>query len=654
MCFFEILKQTIMQHGKLFSVMVSLAITIAVTGTSISYAVYDVPNDDAGCPENCRQIPWKAGSDVWNGGTLPVYPSVNCTVGLTEGNGTTDNTTAITTCLTNAASSTAVKLPPGIYYVNGSIYIPSQKVLRGSGMDNCTQGTTPAPVAGSFGGPSWSLSPSFKGDTGAGAACTTLKLGASGAVYIVQDQNHTSAIRGTALTLSSGYTKGSTSITASAGGHGIVANDWIVIYEQPDTAVPVTATGTYGTCTWCGESNLANRLMSQIVQVTAVNTNTFTLSRPLFYTFKSGLSPGFRKLTWWGQKAGIEDIKIHGFADGGNPLMSATGVLYPWIKNVESYNDRDTAKAFHVFTQYIYGGEFRHNFFHGQRATSSDRAYGIAFFFTTTDNKVEDNIVREQRHVTAQESGGSGNVFLYNYLDDSVYRYGTDWRDGPRWNHGAHPYFTLVEGNAATSGGVDHSWGSSSHGLWFRNWFWGDLSGFYSYPGPPTAFTSTNPSDSFQAVRVDIDNTYYSLLGNVLGRTGLHTTWSAATYHPTTGCANGSRSVPVVYWVGCDDNGGSYNANAWDTMIRHGNYDYKTVGVSEWTGGADHTLKASYYYTTKPSFFGSCAWPPFGPEESPTIKTLPAKERFEGGSTCKGTSSDTTPPMAPVNLMILP
>src|SRR3989344_7763009 len=51
-----------------------------------------------------RAIPWSAGSDQWNGGTLPNYTSVTCT-GLTEGNGTTNNGTAIQTCLNSLGSN---------------------------------------------------------------------------------------------------------------------------------------------------------------------------------------------------------------------------------------------------------------------------------------------------------------------------------------------------------------------------------------------------------------------------------------------------------------------------------------------------------------------------------------------------------------------
>src|SRR5262249_37146435 len=59
----------------------SAAITVTVSNTS--GALYDVPNNDTDCPANCRQIPWKAGSDLWNTGTLPMYTAVPCS-GLTE------------------------------------------------------------------------------------------------------------------------------------------------------------------------------------------------------------------------------------------------------------------------------------------------------------------------------------------------------------------------------------------------------------------------------------------------------------------------------------------------------------------------------------------------------------------------------------------
>ena len=96
-----------------------------------SYAFYNLPNDDNDCPDNCRQLPWKAGSDQWNSGILPDYQSLECT-GLIEGDGTSDNSSIIQNCIDNAKEGTAVYIPPGIYYINRTITIKSNVVLRGA------------------------------------------------------------------------------------------------------------------------------------------------------------------------------------------------------------------------------------------------------------------------------------------------------------------------------------------------------------------------------------------------------------------------------------------------------------------------------------------------------------------------------------------
>src|SRR5206468_5343707 len=103
--------------------LLALSLSLTAIAGATALTTYDLPNNDADCPANCRQIPWKAGSDVWNGGTLPTYTGVTC-AGLTEGSGTPDNTTRINNCLTALSSQQASIIPPGIYYVNGIIRVP--------------------------------------------------------------------------------------------------------------------------------------------------------------------------------------------------------------------------------------------------------------------------------------------------------------------------------------------------------------------------------------------------------------------------------------------------------------------------------------------------------------------------------------------------
>jgi hypothetical protein len=585
---------------------------------SAQAAVYELPNNNADCPGNCRQIPWRAGSDLWNGGALPRYPSVNSCAGLTEGNGTTDNGAAIQACINAAPQDGVVLIPPGMFYVNRTVTLRTRVALRGAGGGAGAQGR-------------W-MSGSYKGDVGPGSQVTTIKLGPSGGI-----STPGSSTLGSAVALSSGYTKGSTTIVAATA-PGVAVGDWVVISErQGDTDIPTSYTGDIGDCTWCGESNASGYVMSQIVQVTSVSGNTVGISRPMYYTFKSGLSPRMRRLTIAAQRTGVEDMKLWGSVNTrSGPHVNFDGCVFCWVKGVETYNTPDVAKAYPVYLEYSYGAEIRDSYFHFGQGNGGDRNYGIGMFGPNSDHKIENNILRENRHSWSQEGGGSGNVFLYNYVDDN-YTDDSSYVGSPRANHGAHPYMTLFEGNIVSHFASDYFWGTSSHIVMFRNWFWGDTSGNYA------GFTATSPNWGFVAMEIDRMQHYYSAVGNVLGRPNLHTNWSNANLLPT-GCGWGSsRSQPTVYGLGCVSQGGTFDSAVRSTMILHGNYDYKTNGVAHWDGGSVHDLEDSMYYSSKPAFFGSCDWPVFGPDLNPITNVLPAKTRFEGVNSCGATTSAPAP-----------
>src|SRR5262249_18357515 len=179
--------------------------------------------------------------------------------------------------------------------------------------------------------------------------------------------------------------------------------------NQGDTEIPVTWTGENGNCTWCGESNNSGHLMSQIVQVTSVNGNSIGLSRPLYYTFKASLSPRLKKITNIAQKVGVEDIKLWGSVNTRDaPHIEVDGCMDCWFKGIETYNTPDVAKAYPIYMQSSYGNEIRDSYFHYGQGNGGDRNYGIGFFGPNSDHKVENNILRENRHGVSQEGGGSG------------------------------------------------------------------------------------------------------------------------------------------------------------------------------------------------------------------------------------------------------
>jgi Pectate lyase superfamily protein/Right handed beta helix region len=581
----------------------ALALIAIAPGRSVDAQTYSLPNDNTGCPANCRVIPWQAGSDLWNGGTLPVYPATTCT-GLAA-NGTTNDGPAIQACINSAAANTAVFLPAGTYLVNSTIRLKSGVVLRGAG-------------------------PTTQINLGASGQLTTQAFTAS--TNLTPPTSYGNNSPGYAL--SGAPKKGDTTITISSG--SVNPGDWIAIFADDDPTL-VTVTGEDGRCDWCGD-NTGYRVMQQIDQVTAVSGTTATLARPLYYTLYT--NPEYRKYNFLTQKAGYEYFHVTATGDiGSNQIILLQGCLYCWVKGVETQNTGSNSGSAHIEMDYTYGAEIRDNYVHDQRSGASGAGYGIFLNFINSDAKVENNIMRHNRHGFVFQGGGSGVVLLYNYIDDD-YTDDLTYLGSARTSHGAHPYMNLLEGNIASHIAADDFWGSSSHFVFFRNWLWGDETG--------TGVPSFPPQEGFDAIDIYPLQTYYSFVGNVLGHTGLLTNWGAATLSGFDEYA--SAATPIVYsFAGAS---GSIPSTL-TTAIRQGNWDYKTGGVAYWDGGAAHTLAASMYYPSEPSFMKGYPWPLEGPEGNPTINPNPAENCYLNGpakggafnpATCYATGPVPSPP----------
>ena len=594
------------------SVLFAVAFLIVFIGPCLlAQSPYDLPNDDTGCPGSCRQIPWRAGSDQWNGGKLPNYTPVTCS-GL-RADGVTNDGPAIQACINSAAAQTAVVIPAGVYFVNNALAMKSNVVLRGAK----SSGTPYLPAAD--------------------AAATTFRLGGNGDIHFSSSM---SGNRGSSVSITGGYAKGSTSLTLSSV-NGISVGTWIFVSEDPDSAIPVTKTGQDGPCNWCGwDDNSGNNLMNQFMQVTAISGTTITVSRPLYYAYKSTLHPVARAIAFQITKAGLENIRLDGSSADHGAFISMYNSLFCWVKGVETYVAGSGSKDAHILTSWSHGNEIRDSYFHYGRNFSSDHNYGIYFLMVNSDHKIENNISRVNRHAIALEGGGAGLAFLYNYIDD-VHEDDLTYFGAALMNHGAHPYMNLYEGNIASHLIADQYWGSSSHNVLFRNWLWGDQStpsaSEWLYP----AAALTKPNWGFRPVEIWSGQHYYSLVGNVLGVTGK---WQNPNWSSYGVLASNCSANDSMYNYGCDFNSGANSdAAAYSTSINHGNWDFKTQGVAYWDGGSNHTLRSSMYYTGKPTFFGNCAWPAFGPDLTPVSNTLPAKARFEGNTTCGASQPGPNP-----------
>jgi hypothetical protein len=609
-------------------------------------------------PPAARVINWNsgAGSDLWNGGHLPVYPQVTCTP-LNE-DGTTDDSTNIQNCVNSAAAGTgsyatchaaggcAVFLPAGTIYLNGTVRLKSNVVVRGAG------------------------------------SATLIKYGLSGDLDTqIFSTSSTSTLNPTAafstlptmFTLSGAPQKGDTTVTCATGCSNVSVNSFIKIASNDDPSL-ISNNMNNGTSYYKGNSfgdNTGYYLLQQIVQVTAcagcgATGAVFTLSKPLYFTpfaasvttkdasHNSITEPAgvpFNVIQFPTQKAGYEYFHITGgFADIANrPMIRIQGCLYCWEVGVEADTSGSGGEASLTRQEWTYGFELRDGYYHDQRDGSGGSGYGIYFEWPNTDAKVENNIVRHLRHGIIYQGSETGIAVLFNYVDD-LYTDDLTYLGSARGDHGAHPYMDLWEGNVMSHLTIsDDCWGTTSAHTLYRNWLWGDETGNWTVPYPGTNAatpTGSNPSVGFDALDAYTGASNINAIGNVLGNTGLHTTWSGANLRGNN--PFGTRANPAVYsYAGvtglgtgtCDSiTDMSPNPSTDTTSLNHGNWDYKTNGVAYWEGGANHTLDASMYYTSEPTFLSNAGkpWPLEGPESNPTINTNPAEDCWIAGPSTGG------------------
>jgi hypothetical protein len=583
----------------------AMSISLNGTGAGSSGGSYSLPNDNNGCPGNCRQIQWQTGSDLWNGGALPVYPSVTCS-GL-AGNGSTDDGPKIQACINSAAANTAVFLPAGTYYVNSTVRLKSNVALRGAKAE---------------GGPPFMPA--------ADSGSTTILLGSS-AQMTTQNFSPSSGSMDPSVSYGSnapGYKignapkKGDTTFTIGSG--TLTAGQWISVFADNDPKL-VNSTGEDGDCPWCGE-NTPYRDMVQITQVTAVNGTTATISPAFYYTLYN--NPEYRRYSMGTVKAGFENLRFDGSKHdiGGTQIILIQGCAYCWVKNLETYMTGSNSGSAHVEFDYSFGGEVRDSAMHDQRSGASGSGYGIYLQFANSAIKAENNILYHNRHWVVFQGAAAGNTFLYNYADDG-YTDDLTYLASGRTSHGAHPFMNLFEGNIISHITADDFSGTSSHTVFFRNWIRGGESN-HVYSGG-SGIQSFPPDNGFDAVDLYPGQTYYSFVDNVLGNAGLgggiSGTWSKATL--STFDEYSSPDNPTVYSMG--GSLGSTPSSA-STAILQGNYDYLTQGVAYGTGA---TYAPSLYYSTKPAFIGTCPFPQLGSDLAPVDTLLqPAYERAMGGS----------------------
>jgi hypothetical protein len=494
---------------------------------------------------------------------------------------------------------------------------------------------------------------------GQGPQSTTINYGA-GANIISLGKTYLCGTCASFVNITSPATKGSTQITL-ASVSGVSSGTYLVVTQHnpldSDGNALVDNVGYTGSCSNCGHG-YPNNVMTQVDKVTNVTGSVVTLEQPLYFDYNT--SPQIYKLPNMVEHVGLENLKLVGTASSGTGIVykniNVESCAYCWVHGVESDMAVDRANLYYSD---VYASEFSDNFLNDGFSHNSGEDYAVFLEYRASANLVQNNIIRKARH-SAALSGGSGNVFAYNYMIDPYMGEDPNYLPDGR-THGAHPYMNLWEGNVQPQFEQDHTHGSTSHNTFFRNYY---------------NLTSTNPStglpmaNGHYGVNIAAYSNYTSVIGNVIGQ---YPSGCGASVYQINGEDTESPAIyKLGYWGDGGETGGSptLNAKAETTMIRGGNWDCVTNSVIWNTNVPSGSLASTYltpeslpnslYLSGKPSWFAatSAVWPPIDPSASTKVNKIPAQLCYENGpktrapfnpSSCYLAVSSTAP-QPPTNL----
>lgn len=410
-----------------------------------------------------------------------------------------------------------------------------------------------------------------------------------------------------AWNITSGYTKGSTSLVLS-NVTGLPKIGHIIAIDQlNDGSLVEDDLGDGGDYT----SRLSGeRAQCQYVILTSSNGNTIGISPGLHMgNWAAAQSP---QCWWWTSDdtcwSGVEDFTITNNAGTGTSAVLIQEARDCWVKNIRCYKSpTDFVRTIQCIHITVEGCSML------SAQSGSSQSYGVTWFMTSDSLMWNCNSYSmAASYVDAPQA--MGNVCAYNYFTNSSYDdINVNWDIAAIASHDAHSCMNLHEGNWANKAYIDNDHGSASHNTEFRNRYHGKQA------DPRTLNTHSYVAQGWCRSN--------NIVGNILGTTGYHTNYW---------CTNQTQSDNYGDWsiiiLGRDGQPGWGNDIPGSTYI-HGNWDSANAAQTWDSGNEDHTLPDSLFLTAKPSWWGICPWPPYDPVTLNISATnIPAGYRYIFGT----------------------
>jgi len=491
----------------------------------------------------------------------------------------------------------------------------------------------------------------------------------------------------------SGYSKGSTTITLSSGAN-ITANRTVLVLDQCDTGYSGSScSGTavdnksYFNCedayntsnsTGCsfnssnGRAARTHRFQTEMVEVTSCSpscgnsgSTTVTITPALQHpNWSSGQTPQ-AYLIQPSKYVGITNLLIDGSATSASNATAGPSfynTAYYWLKNVV-VKEMGSIGAYTLQTIH---GNVESNYFYGIGKNDSN-ADPSGINYTGSNNLYVNNIFQNSKIGPLGNGPNNGNVIAYNYIANAWT--GDGFLFGSLWDgHSNGADYNLFEGNVLSQALQDQTHGTHLMETWYRNFFTGWESCANGQCGSDT-FKSSDVV-AFEALSY---NRYNNLVANVLGTPGvttagyqvsqsMYTTYSGTgkghAYNIGSGNSNGPPSVqggpiPLDSVVGTSmlrwGNWDAFNGSTrWNTSeVPSGISAYPNSVPTSCTSGG--SCPPSFYLSSRPSWWSSSIpFPAIGPDVSngnvgQCTGTLNTPGQFAGvaatsSGQCRGTS----------------
>jgi hypothetical protein len=468
-------------------------------------------------------------------------------------------------------------------------------------------------------------------------------------------------------TWTGGYVKGTTQITL--GSTASISVGTVLILDQDNDTADTGGVYVCDTNTTCATDtsspssspgrniNGVDRNQQQLVQVTAISGNTVTISPGLYMpNWRASRDPGAYWASTQATLDGVEDLAMDHTNGGQIAGIMFNNAYKGWVKNVKSLR----ANRNHVWMYQAARIVVQDSYFYGTRNAAS-QSYGVETFMSS-DILVQNSIF-QRITVPILEGNSSGSVFAYNYAIDMYYALNAVWMMPSAFGHDAGTGMNLYEGNQLSGYIQDNTHGSHNFATVFRN----EFTGF-----EPGKQQQTN------ALIFATHSRYANIVGNVLGANGLHTVYEDSR-GPGGTTNQPNKAIYLLGWSGSEGTvGGSmpYDPLVVSTLLRWGNYDQATK-QTRWNASeipadnavpSSHALPASFFLSSKPTWWGAMPWPAIGPDvtggsdSSGHAHTIPAQLCYnttpKDGSGILIFNSDDCylrlEPAAPTNLRIVP